>query len=100
MGWATEGAQINPSNGDILADTGALAVGITATLIIKTNVDAPIELVRRNATNTSDFKVQPLVVAPPNLFVVSVPLGVSLNERILLRMSDDLEGTITASILW
>ena len=100
--WATEGPQIDPEAGTILADTGAITLGglISGTIIITRNVSCVIELVKRNATNNADVKMHPIPCYSDNMFVTALPFSLGVNERIVLRMRDTVTGLVQCSILW
>lgn len=100
MSWATNGPITDPAEGEILADTGALTLGITATLICTTTSACTFELVRRNAANTADVKTLTIPVLLSPIFFTSVPLGVSVNERFQIRCVTSVTGTVQASLLY
>lgn len=100
--WVSEGEKTNPPAGQILADTGALSLGITAGLIITSTTPITVELVKRNALNTADVRTHPLPVSAYVLFMQSVPMPLSVGERYQLRLVGAVEGdnVVQASILW
>lgn len=102
MGWHSNGALTNPVAGDILADTGPLLVGIsTISVLVDTTVAGYVELVHRNALNTTDLHTQPIWVDSGNKSPLGAQMGMTMlvNERFLLRALTSMLGTIKASIL-
>lgn len=100
--WATAGEKTDPTDGDILADTGPLTLGITGGIIITSTTPITVELVKRNAANDADVAKHPLPVGAYVLFLNNLPLGISMNQRYLLRLVGTVTGEnkVQASILW
>lgn len=86
--WVSAGEIEDPADGEILADTGALSLGLAnAAVIITSNTGLVVELVRRNATNDADVQKQALQISSYIPFVISgLPIGLSMNQRVLLRV--------------
>src|SRR5262245_25343273 len=101
MAWVTEGPQTDPSNGTVLADTGALGVTTTAfTILVDTNAAFYGKLALRNSLNTADVNVQTVYVHPsfPSP-LVSVTMTPGLNQRLVFRTGEDVTGTVQISIV-
>lgn len=100
MAWHTAGPLEDPSAGDVLADTGALGVGVSGfTILIDTTAGGYVDLVHRNALNTQDLHLQKLYISPGTPLPLGATLTLALNERLLLRVRDGLTGTIQGSFL-
>lgn len=98
--WVSGGMKTDPVADDILADSGALAVGVTAAILVSSTVGLTVELVRRNAANNADVHVHPILVSAYVPFIASgIPIGLSINERVLLRVKDGATGDVQGSIL-
>lgn len=102
MPWTTNGLLTDPSAGDLLADTGVLSAGFMSfTLMVYTNGGVVFDLVQRNALNTADIGSQRLsIINTGNLHAQSIPLTLSLNQRVVIRNVNDVTGNVQASILW
>ena len=104
MAWATNNIVSNPSSGDIIADTGAIALGglIQTTVLVWSTITCNVEIVQRNALNTADVNKQRLYALNSEtgiLPIQQVPVLLAVNERLLVRMVDSISGDIQASIL-
>lgn len=86
--WVSAGELTDPEDETILADTGALALGLAnAAIIVTSSTGLVVELVRRNAANDADVQKQPLQISAYVPFVISgLPIGLSMNQRVLLRV--------------
>lgn len=101
--WASEGEKVTLSAGELLADTGALTVGVSnATILVFSNTALNLELVRRNAANTADDRVQPFYVTGSNTEKITMPFPIgSINQRFQVRSKYAVEElSITASIIY
>jgi len=101
MAWASEGPLTDPSNGDLLADTGPLpALGAGFSILADSNAACYVNLVLRNSLNTTDLFTQKLYVHPstPNP-LASISMTPGLNQRLLVRAAEAVVGTIQVSIL-
>ena len=101
--WATNDVLANPDQGEILADTGAvIATVVPATIILWTDHDALVEVAERNTANNADVHNQVLgVKAAAGIQSFPLPLNLTLNQRVVIRMADNLvEGQIQGSIVW
>lgn len=101
MAWDTAGIVVDPAATEILADTGALSIGLfNFTVFIYANSFGRIELVQRNAANNADVKKQVILslgTSEPLCFQFSQVL--SINERIIVRCKDGFTGDAQASIM-
>lgn len=100
--WVSQGEIVDPADQTVLADTGPLTMGISAAAIIITaSTGVVVEIVRRNAANNADVHAQPLQISAYVPFIASgLPIGLSMNERIQLRVKGDgIVGTVEGSIL-
>lgn len=101
MAWDTAGIVTDPAAAAILADTGALSLGLfDFTIIVYVNTAGRIELVHRNALNNADVKKQiiySLGTSEPIIFHFSQALA--LSERIVVRCRDGFTGDAQASIM-
>lgn len=101
--WVTEGPKTDPGAGTVLADTGALSIGVTATIIVTGNAYFTFEIAKRNAANNADVTgmVHPIpFTSTPLLFMASIPFTFTLGQRLVIRCQDDVVGTLQASIMW
>lgn len=99
--WVSAGELTDPNDGDILADTGALALGIAAAAVLVTSTTGlVVELVRRNVLNTADVRAQSIYIASYVPFSLSgLPIGLSAGERVLLRVKGSgVTGAVQGSI--
>jgi hypothetical protein len=97
--WVSEGVKIDPMGGDILADTGQLAVETKPfTVVAWTDAgDAELEVVLRDETDTTDVNVQRVRAQTTPVF--AMPLTLTPNQRLIVRLRVDLAGHIQVSIL-
>jgi hypothetical protein len=100
MGWNTEGVKTNPTAGDTLADSGPLSAALkTFTIAIWNDTGGgELEVVQRNALDTADVAVQRITVAGTTL-IYPWPVLLVLNQRVIVRLRQDLTGHIQASLL-
>lgn len=81
--WASNGLVVNPSVGDILADTGPLSVGAVSFTITAWTDDGPqLDLEHRNALNTATLHSMRFIPGGVGLMSFTVPVVLLLNERI------------------
>jgi len=100
MAWATAGVQTNPATDAILADSGALATGVTeATVILGASVACICTIEQRNAANSANVNTQVIAVAANAVEQITLP-GVNLaaSERIRLRLNVGVTGSVQASV--
>lgn len=101
MAWHTNGPITDPGDGEVLADSGALAVGsTTAALLIYAPTACTVYLNHRNALNTATLHSQPIPITG-NVFapIIGIPLSPAMNERYTLTLDVGFTGVIWASIL-
>ena len=100
MTWFSGAVAVNPAANDILADTGALAAGVSnVSVVVATSVAAIVSIEHRDAANTTTLHSQLVAVSGLGTLSCELP-GVSLaaNERIRLRNTTILVGSIQGSI--
>lgn len=97
--WESEGVKTNPSAGDVLADTGALAVGLyDIRILVGGSAAASWTVNRRNAANGADVGDQPLVYTPAGASQwAQFTMSLEASERVRLKVSA-LTGTACALI--
>jgi hypothetical protein len=98
MAWSTEGVITDPADDAILADSGALGVGVSQFGIIA-DIGGPSVLVieHRNTANTANLSSQRLPMAYATVHFM-MPFAPSLNERVRLRLETGFAGTAQGSI--
>jgi hypothetical protein len=104
MAWATQGKITNPSDGQLLADTGPLAAtAFVPTLLCWSTVACNITLHHRNAANTADLHTQQLSLTTffLNFQTIGLPTAIilGLNERLTLTLDTAFTGQIQISII-
>ena len=100
MGWYSAGPIVDPSNDEILADTGALGLGLlTCTVMVYTTYTCIVYVERRNALNTSTVNSQPVQINSGSDVIKPLPIAVNLGERVRLRLETGFTGSLQASIL-
>lgn len=100
MAWATEGVIDYPVARAIMADTGAITLGMSAsfTVLIWSEFDGDFDVAVRNANNNGDVKSQRV---NSNTYVLGpLPLVIGANERVVVRAVSDMTGASQATILW
>jgi hypothetical protein len=98
--WATAGVKTNPANGTILADTGAISGGVGSyTIVVASTVVARLEVVVRDAANTTDVNMQTLPTVASGLVHLMLPMDVPPGGRIVIRNNGAITGVVHASIL-
>ena len=99
MAWDTEGVIENPTEGQIMADTGAILLGIVAvfTIIIWGETETSFEIAVRNAANNADVNVQR--ISANKYLLVGVPLSLGVNQRVVVRSVAAASYNYQASIL-
>ena len=103
MAWATAGILSSPTEGTILADSGAQLASTTAfTILVVTQYAARVTFAWRNALNTADKQSQLIktVSDSPTLMIGLGGLTLLLNERVVLRAESDMIGEVQASLIW
>lgn len=94
------GEQTNPSDADVIADTGALAAGIYEVRVtVGASAAADVALERRNAANSGNVGDVPVIKVPAGQtcqYVFTYKL--ELSERLRVIMDDALTGTIAATL--
>jgi hypothetical protein len=95
--------ETNPSDNDVIATTGALEAGwYLIQMFVYSSVDAIVELVERDATNSADNSTQRLAVKSAignaDLTYLS-KIRLLENERYIARMDGGVTGNVQASIL-
>ena len=102
MGWATEDIKDRPIAGTILADTGALLAlsGIPVTVVVWAEQLCILAVAQRNALNTDDVEMQRIYVEPGTEIFPFSSMTFSVNERLVIRCHENVDGQIQASILW
>lgn len=102
MGWASNGTINNPVPGQIMADSGAIVLG----LVTRFNVSlwgamgGDFELALRNAANSADVSSQMLRLQKGQYFNEEFPLTLAINQRIVVRAYDSMTGDFQAAISW
>lgn len=98
MGWSSAGVVTDPSDDDILADTGALGVGVTQFGVIVDMVGgSTIVIEHRNTGNTANLHSQRVPVSYEKLYF-TMPFAPGVNERVRLRVETGFTGTVQASL--
>jgi hypothetical protein len=98
----TEGEVTNPSDNDVVADTGALLPGIYEVRVtLGASAAAHYALQRRNAANDANVGVVPILYAAAGqsgqyVFRFSIETG----ERVVVAMDDALTGTASVILQW
>lgn len=102
MAWDSNGFITDPSDNQIIADTGALGGLTTATftMLISSDVACEIALEHRNATNTANIHSHRINHNDPSRTVdLQFPVTLGVNERLRLRLITGFEGALQGSIL-
>jgi hypothetical protein len=103
MAWFTAGIVNDPTLGQILADTGALAAQtISGNVLVYSTVATTLTLRHRNATNTADLHSQKIAVSTENNNFVNIQIGaiaLALNERVTVTADVGFTGQIQVSLL-
>jgi hypothetical protein len=103
MAWSTAGLITNPTNGQIVADTGALpAIPFVPTFWCYSTVACQLTLHHRNATNSADLHTQQVALSTENsnfqTFGIPTQITLGVNERITLTVDIGFVGQIQCSI--
>lgn len=98
--WVTEGTKTDPAQGDILADTGALGVGIyglTALIWSNAGINVQLEIAQRDNLNASDVVAQRFSApSTPITFPVTIS---TMGQRIVVRVVDGFTGDVQVSLV-
>ena len=101
MPWTSSGRITNPTAGQIVADSGALAGGTREPLIaVACSVAVTLELQQRDAANAATLKSQ-IISVPANTFVAfHVPMGIPVGdgERLRLENVSAVTGVLSVSV--
>jgi hypothetical protein len=100
--WNTNGIIVNPTAGQVIADTGSINGGSSYyTFVVAANVAARFEIAVRNPANTADIvgNVQNFFVPANGNFTVVIPVDVPSNGRVVIRTPTAITGSVQASIL-
>jgi hypothetical protein len=100
MAWTDGTILTNPAINAILADSGALAAGVTGVKILFGGSVAAIATIeQRDAANTANVKTQTIAIVANQVICIDLP-GVSFaaSERIRLRLNAAVTGSLHASI--
>lgn len=102
MAWATANTITDPTAGTILADTGALSIGLLSftILLASSGPSATLELQLRNAANSANVATQTINSTGYGSDAIPVPIVIGLNQRLRLVVVNNYTGDVDASILW
>lgn len=100
--WYDGDLEVNPANDATIATTGQLQEGwYFVQMRIYSSINAIVEFVRRDATNSSDQNVQRVAVktAIGNAdFISATKIFLNADERLIARMDGAVTGNVQASI--
>ena len=100
--WYSGDMEVNPIDDATIATTGELQEGwYFIQMRVYASVDSIVELVKRNATNTSDVNAQRVACkeAIGNAdFIGATKVFLNANERLIARMDGGVTGNVQASI--
>jgi hypothetical protein len=99
MAWHTEGLKTNPTEGTLMADTGATPAGSYAVGVLAAGtVLTTIRLEYRDSSNTSNNASQILKVQANSTVQVTLPVYLADDERVRAVMDADAGGKCQVSL--
>lgn len=100
MAWHTNDVITNPGTDEILADTGALAVGSQGvSILVDSDSGCAFWFEQRNSANTATVHKQRFSVSQSGpVYYGNVPITLGVNERLRLRLEEGFIGSIQGSL--
>lgn len=98
--WSTEGYVESASEGDLLSDTGAIALGglLGLNFIGCTMSGGYVKLIQRNAANDADVKSQLIYVPPGTTMFGAIPISVSAGQRMVVKAAQNFTAGLQISL--
>lgn len=106
MAWSTAGRIVNPTAGQVMADTGAVpstGLDLSQCFVIMTSTVACFFVIeRRNAANSAVISEQGVACAANATEKINFPPPLSLagSERVRVTINGAVTGQAQASIIW